>query len=61
MKHSTLSRTVRLSSMALAIAVLSACAVVSGKYEPLAQVNNDVLSLPNASGQTLAQWPHEGW
>ncbi len=61
MKHSRLSRTLRLSSMALAIAALSACAVVTGKYEPMSQVNNDTLNLPEASGQTLAQWPHEGW
>ncbi len=60
-RHTRLSRTLRLSSITLAIAALSACAVVSGKHEPLAQVNNDVLNLPNASGQTLAQWPHEGW
>lgn len=61
MKHTRLSRTLRLSSMALAIAALSACAVVTGKYEPMSQVNNDTLNLPEASGQTLAQWPHEGW
>ena len=47
--------------MALAIAALSACAVVTGKYEPMSQVNNDTLNLPETSGQTLAQWPHEGW
>lgn len=61
MKHSTLFRTVCLSSMALAIATLSACAVITSKHEPLSQVNNDILNLPNASGQALAQWPHEGW
>ena len=61
MKHTRLSRTLRLSSMALAIAALSACAVVTGKYEPMSQVNNDTLNLPETSGQTLAQWPHEGW
>ena len=61
MKHAILSRTVRLSSMALAIAALSACAVMTSKHEPLAQINNDVLNLPTTSGQTLAQWPHEGW
>ena len=61
MKHTCLSQTLRLSSMALSIAALSACAVVTGKYEPMAQVNNDTLNLPETSGQTLAQWPHEGW
>ena len=61
MKHTRLSRTLRLSSMALAIAALSACAVVTGKYEPMSQVSNDTLNLPETSGQTLAQWPHEGW
>ena len=61
MKHTRLSRTLRLSSMALTIAALSACAVVTGKYEPMSQVNNDTLNLPETSGQTLAQWPHEGW
>ena len=61
MKSNSSSRILRLSSIVLAISVLSACAVVTGKYEPIAQVNNDVLNLPDTSGQTLAQWPHEGW
>ena len=58
---SPVSRSLRLSGVAIAISVLSACAVVTGTHEPIAQVDNDILSLPNAAGQTLAQWPHEGW
>ena len=58
---SPFSRALRLSGVAIAISVLSACAVVTGTHEPIAQVDNDILSLPNAAGQTLAQWPHEGW
>ncbi len=55
------SRTLRLSAIAIGISVLSACAVVTGKHEPMAQVGNDILNLPETSGQSLAQWQHEGW
>lgn len=48
---SPFSRALRLSGVAIAISVLSACAVVTGTHEPIAQVDNDVLSLPSAAGQ----------
>ena len=57
----SLTQTLRLSSIALSLTALSACAVVTGKHEPMAPISNDELNLPETSGSSLAQWPHEGW
>ena len=55
------SKAFRIGVLSLTVSSLCACAIVTGKHESLAQVDNARLNLPEASGQTLAQWPHEGW
>ena len=55
------SKAFRIGVLSLTVSTLCACAVVTGKHETLAQVDNARLNLPEASGQTLAQWPQQGW
>ena len=55
------SKAFRIGVLSLTVSTLCACAVVTGKHEMLAQVDNARLNLPEASGQTLAQWPQQGW
>ena len=55
------SKAFRIGMLSLTVSTLCACAVVTGKHETLAQVDNARLNLPEASGQTLAQWPQQGW
>jgi len=55
------SKAFRIGVWSLAVSTLCACAVVTGKHETLAQVDNVRLNLPEASGKTLAQWPQQGW
>lgn len=54
-------KTFRVGVLSIAVSTLCACAVVTDKHETLSQVDNTRLNLPETSGQTLAQWPHEGW
>ena len=51
----------RIGLGSLAVSMLCACAVVTGTHETLSKVDNTRLNLPEASGNTLAQWPQEGW
>ena len=55
------SKAFRIGMLSLTVSTLCACAVVTGKHETLAQVDNARLNLPEASGKTLAQWPQQGW
>ncbi len=55
------SKAFRIGVLSLTVSTLCACAVVTGKHEMLAQVDNARLNLPEASGNTLAQWPQQGW
>ena len=55
------SKAFRIGVLSLTVSTLCACAVVTGKHEMLAQVDNARLNLPEASGRTLAQWPQQGW
>ncbi len=56
-----ISNSMRISVCAALIMGLNACAIVTDQHETLAQVKQAQLSLPEAAGQTLAQWPHQGW
>ena len=55
------SKAFRIGVLSLTVSTLCACAVVTGKHETLAQVDNARLNLPEVSGRTLAQWPQQGW
>ena len=55
------SKAFRIGVLSLTVSTLCACAVVTGKHEMLAQVDNARLNLPEVSGRTLAQWPQQGW
>ena len=55
------SKAFRIGMLSLTVSTLCACAVVTGKHETLAQVDNARLNLPEVSGRTLAQWPQQGW
>ena len=53
------SKAFRIGMLSLTVSTLCACAVVTGKHETLAQVDNARLNLPEVSGRTLAQWPRQ--
>lgn len=55
------SKAFRIGVLSLTVSTLCACAVVTGKHETLAQVDNARLNLSEVSGRTLAQWPQQGW
>lgn len=61
MNMSRISFSLRLCAAAISVAALSACAIMGKQPTTADMVKSSQLNLPQAAGQTLAQWPHEGW
>lgn len=57
MSHFT-PRFVRMSVLSCAILMVTGCAFVTGKHEPLPQVSLAELKLPD---NAIANWPQQGW